>query len=366
MDSVTQFTLGAVVGTAVLGRRLGVRRAAITGGILGTLPDLDVYLPADDPIESFVGHRGWSHSLIVHAVVTPLIAEGLVWMFAALRQARYLTWLAVMLCLATHALIDAMTVYGTRLFWPVWPEPLGAGSIFIIDPLYTLPLLVTMLWAFCRREWSPRFGKVLTVSLVISTAYLGWTLIGQRIAEVRGVDFLTARGIEPERLLAGPTPLNSLFWRVIAVDGHDYYHVYVPILGDAASVTAYRHARWESGLICWAKRATAGDGLAGVIARFSDGFYQVTSHGEAVLVSDLRMGIYPNYVFQFAVAAREGGKIVDTSPSRVRGERRQIGDLEWLAAGMRGAKAVRPAEADLILTDPPANLATADRQTNAC
>ena len=75
MDSVTQFTLGAVVGAVVLGR-LGLRRAAITGGILGTLPDLDVYLPADDPIESFVGHRGWSHSLIVHAVVTPLIAEG--------------------------------------------------------------------------------------------------------------------------------------------------------------------------------------------------------------------------------------------------------------------------------------------------
>ena len=68
-------------------------------------------------------------------------------------------------------------------------------------------MLVTMLWAFCRREWSPRFGKVLTVSLVISTAYLGWTLIGQRIAEVRGVDFLAARGIEPERLLAGPTRL---------------------------------------------------------------------------------------------------------------------------------------------------------------
>ncbi len=366
MDSVTQFTLGAVVGTAVLGRRLGVRRAAITGGILGTLPDLDVYLPAGDPVESFVGHRGWSHSLIVHAVVTPLIAEGLVRMFAALRQARYLTWLSVMLGLATHALIDAVTVYGTRLFWPVWPEPLGAGSIFIIDPLYTLPLLVTMLWAFCRREWSPRFGKVLTVSLVISTAYLGWTLIGQRVAEARGVDFLAARGIDPEHVLAGPTPLNSLLWRVIAIDGPNYYHVYVPIVGDAASVTAYRHARWESGLICWANRAMAGDGLAGVIARFSDGFYQVSSDGNAVLVSDLRMGLYPDYVFQFAVATREGGKIIDTSPRRVRGERRQAGDLDWLASGIRGVKAVRPAEADLILTDPPANLATVDRQADAC
>ena len=72
MDSVTQFALGATVGAAVLGKRLGVRRAAIAGGLLGTLPDLDVYIPVDDPVESFVGHRGATHSLIVHALITPL------------------------------------------------------------------------------------------------------------------------------------------------------------------------------------------------------------------------------------------------------------------------------------------------------
>lgn len=366
MDSVTQFALGAVVGTAVLGRRMGVRRAAIAGGLLGTLPDLDVYLPSGGPVESFVGHRGWSHSLIVHAMATPLIGEGLVRGFSALRDARGQTWLAVFLCLATHALIDAATVYGTRLFWPIWPEPLGLGSIFIIDPLYTVPLLVMTLWAFCRREWTPRFAKALTFSLVLSTVYLGWTVFGQRIAEARGLKFLAERGITPERVLAGPTPLNSLFWRVIAVDGPDYYHVYIPLAGDASSVTGYRHARWELGLVCWAERATASAGLAGVLARFSDGFYQVTSRGEAVLVSDLRMGLYPEYVFQFAVAAHEGGEIADTPPRRIRGERSQPGDWAWLAAGVRGESTVRPAEADRILENPTTRLAAVDKRTNAC
>lgn len=42
MDSLTQLTLGAAVGEAVLGRQVG-RRAALWGGLLGTLPDLDVF-----------------------------------------------------------------------------------------------------------------------------------------------------------------------------------------------------------------------------------------------------------------------------------------------------------------------------------
>ena len=39
MDSLTQLALGAGVGAAVLGRRIGPRRAAAAGAVLGTLPD---------------------------------------------------------------------------------------------------------------------------------------------------------------------------------------------------------------------------------------------------------------------------------------------------------------------------------------
>ncbi|MEP1933318.1 MAG: metal-dependent hydrolase, partial [Roseibium sp.] len=66
MDSLTQFTLGAAVSALCLGKVLGPRRAAILGGVLGTIPDLDVFLPFDDPVDAFVLHRGWTHSLFVH------------------------------------------------------------------------------------------------------------------------------------------------------------------------------------------------------------------------------------------------------------------------------------------------------------
>ena len=62
MDSLTQIALGAAVGTAVLGRKVGPR-AALWGAVCGTLPDLDVLLPYGDPVRDFTFHRAESHSI---------------------------------------------------------------------------------------------------------------------------------------------------------------------------------------------------------------------------------------------------------------------------------------------------------------
>lgn len=63
MDSVSQFALGAAVGVAALGRRVAPWRAALWGGIAGTLPDLDVLVDHGDAVRNMVLHRGASHSL---------------------------------------------------------------------------------------------------------------------------------------------------------------------------------------------------------------------------------------------------------------------------------------------------------------
>ncbi|MGE5767054.1 MAG: metal-dependent hydrolase, partial [Bacteroidota bacterium] len=109
MDSLTQFALGAGVGAAVLGRRIGPRKAAVVGGLLGTLPDLDVLFPFADPIDSFTLHRGASHSFVVQALVTPLFGEAMVRLFEGLRDRRLQTYLAVFLIFVTHAALDALT-----------------------------------------------------------------------------------------------------------------------------------------------------------------------------------------------------------------------------------------------------------------
>ena len=129
MDSLTQLTLGAAVGEAVLGRKVG-RKAALWGAVCGTLPDLDVFVPFGDPVKDFTYHRSFSHSIFILTLLTPLI----VWLILKLHPNSQHTrtgwvWL-VWLCLITHILLDCFTVYGTQILWPFWNNPV-AGARFL-------------------------------------------------------------------------------------------------------------------------------------------------------------------------------------------------------------------------------------------
>ncbi len=366
MDSVTQFALGAGVGAAVLGKRIGPRKAALTGGLLGTLPDLDVLVPFDDPIDAFTLHRGASHSFFVQALVTPFFGEALVRLCEGLRDQRLRAYLAVYLIFVTHAIIDALTIYGTRVFWPLFPEALGSGSIFIIDPLYTLPLLVVTIWAFFKGTWSARFAKALTAALILSTAYLGWGLAAQQVMERRAEALLAEAGIYPERLLGNPTPFNTLFWKVIAIEGDRYINLYMPFFGGREKVTAYVHPRGIERLNCL-EDLDEGSGPLAKLAAFTDGYFRLEERGGEIRVTDLRMGLTPNYVFSFAIARQTPEGAITMVPERRDSARRAEGDLDWLGANLSGTAALRPAEAQAFAElRGPLQLAAAEATTLAC
>jgi len=341
MDSLTQFALGAAVGTAVLGPRIGARRAMLLGGALGTLPDLDSFLPAADAVDAFTGHRGATHSLLVQAAVTPLFAEPLVRFFRDLREKRALTYAAVYLVFATHALIDAMTVYGTQLFWPLWPEPLGVGSIFIIDPLYTLPLLVVVVWALFVKTWSARYQAWVRGALALSTLYMVSTPLVQARIEARAEGLLADQGVTAERLLAIPAPFTILYWKAIAVDGDRYLNIYVPVFGGDDGIMTYAHPRHMALSAC-----LADDPAYKKLARFTDGFYRFEMQGDKLVMADLRMGLTPNYVFRFALAQEtaDGLKPLDR-PTRERRPRGAEEDWDWVFKGVTARAVTRPAEA---------------------
>jgi len=340
MDSVTQFALGAAVSAAVLGPRIGARRAALLGGVLGTLPDLDSLLPAADPVAAFTSHRGATHSLLMQAAATPLIAEPLVRLFRDLKDKRILTYGAVYLVFATHALIDAMTVYGTQLFWPLWSEPLGVGSIFIIDPLYALPLLVVVVWALFIKTWTARFQTRVRGALAVSTLYMVSTPLVQTWIEARAEGLLADQGVTAERLLAIPAPFTILYWKAIAVDGDRYLNIYVPVFGGHDGIMTYAHPRHRDLGAC-----LEGDPAYLKLARFTDGFYRFEMQGDKLIMADLRMGLTPNYVFRFALAQEtaDGLKPLDR-PTRERRPRGADGDWDWIFKGVTARAVTRPAE----------------------
>ncbi len=345
MDSLTQFTLGATVSAVLLGRHIGYQKAAIIGGLMGTVPDLDTFVPHDDPVEKFVAHRGPSHSLVIQALVAPVFAEPLVRLFKSLKDHRILTYLAVYLMFATHALIDAMTIYGTKLLWPIIEEPFGVGSIFIIDPLYTLPLLYVTIWAFFVRDHSPKLQRALIGAMVASTLYMGASYALQLNAAHKADTWLAEKGISPERTLTIATPFNIFYWRTIAIDDDRYLNLYTSTIG--GSPTLYSHPRRSDLEGC-----LAGNAQFQALSAFTKGFYSINADDDKVIFSDLRMGLTPDYVFRFYIADLIGDAPQDIELAiRQTVKRGTEGDIPWLRAGILGAQTSRIAEAAARLGD---------------
>jgi inner membrane protein len=77
MDSLTQIALGAAVGEATLGKKIG-NRAMLWGAFGGLLPDFDVFARFfTSEMSALAFHRGFMHS-IVFAVIMAVILGGLV------------------------------------------------------------------------------------------------------------------------------------------------------------------------------------------------------------------------------------------------------------------------------------------------
>lgn len=218
MDTLTHALLGGAIGATVLGRRLGWR-AVVWGGAAAAVPDLDV-LPIllSDPINEWRLHRGATHSFIVTTVAAPIFA----WIAArrapeAGRRAAWRDWsLLWLLGLYSHILLDMMTSYGTQIFWPVSSFRAALHVIPVIDPLYSVLVLVPFLAGMVMaRRWQlvRGFGVVF---LSLSTLYLFVAGTMNDTARVIAARMLKERGVYYQRVMAYPVLFTPYFQRIYA------------------------------------------------------------------------------------------------------------------------------------------------------
>ena len=187
--------------------------------------------------------------------------------------------------LATHVLLDSFTVYGTQIFWPLSATPMTWSTIFIIDPLYTLPLLIGIISALVARRTATWGHTVNGIGLVLSTAYLIWTLGAKLHVEQVARHSLNAQGIAATRVLTTPTPFNSLLWRVLSVDDDDYYEGFYSVLDDEARIRFAARPRAQELLVpladSWAVRR---------LQWFTKGFYAAASIDSPFCISPVSPG----------------------------------------------------------------------------
>ena len=316
MDSVTQAALGAGITGALLGKHYG-RKALLAGAVLGTLPDLDVFVQHADLLTSMISHRGFSHSVFVLTAASLILtALCLRWADRPGGPGRLRLFLAIWLALVTHPLLDAFTSYGTQLFWPLKPTPASWSSIYIIDPFFTLPLLLAVLWQAIR-GYSPSRGKVLNATLYWCVLYLALSLGFKHLAESRVRAQLQAQGHTVTSLFSSPQPFNILLWRVVARTGDDGYHEAIHSVLDSGPAETQQYPLHQ------ALSQVDSAPMQG-LRWFSGDWLRYDEVDGTLIVSDLRMGLAAGfYTFRFAVAQRdpETGQWRAISPVYLRGSR---------------------------------------------
>jgi len=297
MDSITHLFLGGAIAAAIAPARH--RRAALlAGAALNTLPDLDVFPLAlcDDPIARMTWHRSATHSWLV----LPFVAW-LLWLYFRSRGGRVAEaprrwWWAIVLCLMAHPFIDAFTVYGTQLFWPLPMRPLMWSSLFIIDPLFTLPW-----WLACVIAWFARerlfAQRALIAGTVLGVAYVGFSLWAKATVDRAADRALATMALQDAPRFSVPTPLNTLLWRVVAMTPGGYVEGERSLVADAGPMRFTAHPSDVLAL------AQAHDVPAVQrLTWFNHGFEKAEARGGTLVISDLRMGSDPDYGFRFAVA----------------------------------------------------------------
>ena len=341
MDSLSQLVLGGSIAAAIGHKQLG-RSALVIGGVLATLPDLDVFLPTKDVISSFTEHRSFSHSLFVlfpFSLVCFLLLR-LKFKTEVISNQR-LFWLCS-LALITHPMLDSFTSYGTQLFWPLAGHPISIASIFAVDPLYTLPLLIGCVYLWRHGEVRgqesgtnksracdnvfrsntasshtanksinihykiesnkiDKARRVNYIGLILSSGYLllGFVLQGMMQKKVELV--LLEQGIGVDKIFISPLYPSLNWWGAIVFDKGVYYDVNLNVLTNTLAISV--------------KRDLGGDIIDFPIPAltslnwFTNGFIRLENVNEQLIVTDLRMktgGI--GYAFKFVLAEKENQK----------------------------------------------------------
>ena len=305
MDSITQIALGATVAGAVGFKPFG-RKILLTGALLGTLPDLDVFIDYGNAIDNYTSHRGFSHSLFVLTLLSVMLYFIALKLKPHFQSNKLALFLSILLPLITHPLLDTFTSYGTQLLWPLTSPPIAWHSIFIIDPIYSLPLIASMfyLWLSKKYKRTLLFNKL---ALLISASYLLWGQVAQtNITNRVQQDNL----VQNQKLLVMPTPFNSVYWRVLSYQGDSYYEAFTYV-GD---IKPLQWQQYDN------NRAFIKDSQPEFLARlewFTQGWLRFDKVNGQLKITDLRLGLAHFHPFSFVIAEWKNEQWKTIEPQQV-------------------------------------------------
>jgi len=220
MDPLSQGVLGAALPQSIVSNKSKLYIIGLIGFLSGMAPDLDIFIKSNsDPLLFLEYHRQFTHSLIFIPIGGFLCAS-----FFWLLLKKYLSsnftqiWIIATLGYGTHGLLDACTSYGTLLFWPFSNERFAWNNISIIDPLFTLPILLLLIIGIAKNK------KIYSrIALAWALLYLTTGFIIHHEIKKSAMILAESRNHKIKTLSVKPTLGNLMLWKIIyEYDGYFY------------------------------------------------------------------------------------------------------------------------------------------------
>ena len=381
MDSLTQMVLGAAVGKAAMGKKLG-NRAALWGGIAGTIPDLDVMANLFmDPLDALVFHRGITHSVvfsilaslimgylvpiiyknpkhkfvagglwillatlscggifflggitILKSLISTLLLGVFIWIiykkyssscystfnYATVKDWQWMFWWSFI----THPILDCFTTYGTQILLPFSDTRVAFNNIAVADPIYTIVLIVFLVWALNTSIPVSRRLKLNNIGLIISSLYMVFTLVNKQYINHVFTKSLDEQGIHYSRYMTTPTIFNNVLWSGVAESDTSYFFGQYSWFDTEKKFEINEIAK---------KRNLVGSALDNdhtlkTLSWFSNGYFSLnTTNPDSLQWYDLRFGSFrlttqskDEFVFKFDLIKKGDAFIMDKQPTRPR------------------------------------------------
>ena len=305
MDTLSHTVLGACIGEAMLGKKIG-KKALLWGALANNLPDIDVsWTPFLNPVDALLAHRGITHSFLFCIIISFILG----WIFFRMNKNKSVSmrdWnLFFLVALIAHPILDSCTLYGTGIFEPFSHYRAQFTSLFIVEPLYTLPLLIAFIALLILKKESVKRKSWWNFGLYLSTIYLLFSVFNKLYVEKIFSDSLRKQDHNFTKLYSSPTPLNNILWDVFAKDANGYWFGFYSHFDKTKDVEFSFIPRNDS---------LAGDLLQNATVQklifFSHGFYCFTKCNDELRFNDLRFAFSgefscqadnQHFVFSFAL-----------------------------------------------------------------
>jgi inner membrane protein len=299
LDTITHIVLGAAIGEAIAGRRLG-KKAMLLGAVAQCLPDIDFIASfGRDTSHDVLAHRGFTHSFLFAVLATLLLAlTARRWGFGrpsrtelvtAQRSGQSIPFPAWTFFFGTqlfvHIFLDAFNVYGTGWFEPFSHYRVSFNTLFVADPFFSVwtgvaffALLILKKDSRARKYWT-------RLALTASSIYLLYGIMNKSRIDARVEKELARQGIAYSRYFSTPTPLNNWLWYIVAKDSAGFHIGYASVFDNDPAIPFRFTPRNDSLLAGFRSR----DDVIHLL-RFSQGYYTVDRWEDGLVFNDLRFG----------------------------------------------------------------------------